>query len=124
MISKDPPSANSVSKMVLPRSIFDSSPERNVGVPMQRYECRFVPDELLKATLVDHGCPRWFAEEVERHPGVRHAALRFWCCVQDAAEGYKPAIEWLDQKREMWAEMRKVELISDRPGHTIGFWER
>lgn len=109
---------------VLSRSIFDSTPERNKGVTMARYPLKGAPDELLIATLVAHGQPRWAAEEVRRHPGARFAALKFWCDVQDAAEGHKEAQERVDYCREVWSSMRKIELISDTPNHTIGLFER
>ena len=100
---------------VLPRSIFDPRPHRNVGQPTIPHELPAVPDSLLIATLVAHGQPRWAAEEVRRHPGVRFTAVKFWCDVQDAAEGDKAAQERVDYCREAWEKLRRESLISDIP---------
>lgn len=105
-------------------SIFDTSPHRNLGQPGITREIPQCPDDRLIATLVEYGQPRWAAEEVRNHPLCRFNAFRFWCDVQDAAEGDKEAKERVDYCRAMWQEMRKDELISDIPDHTIGLWER
>jgi hypothetical protein len=122
ILHKDPPSAPR--RMVLPRSIFDPSPHRNIGQPQIREEMAAVPDALLISTLVAHGQPLFAAQEATRHPTARFHAFRFWCDVQDAAEGDKAAKERVDYCRGQWEEMRKVELIAERPSHTIGLWER
>lgn len=140
IITKDPPSAPK--GIVLPRTIFNQDPERNRGVPaLWRTEdpgvCRmFTPeggmelvkdvptDDLIIATVVQYGCPRWFAEEVRRHPAVRFALAKAWATVQEAAEGDPEAKERLDYYRWAWAEARQVGLIHDRPEHTIGLFER
>ena len=122
VIHKDPPRAPA--GPVLPVPLFDSSPHRNVGVPLQRFELEAVPDELLIATLCDLGQPRWAAEEIRRHGGARWNALRVWCDVQDAAEGNAEARERVEYVRHMFNELRKQELIADRPGMSVGFWER
>lgn len=109
---------------LLERPIFDATPERNRDQPQQRFPLTFLPDDLLVATLAAHGQPLWSADQLRTHPGLRFAALRFWCDVQDAAEGDCEAQERVDRCREAWQIMRREELISDVPGRSIGFWER
>jgi hypothetical protein len=104
--------------------MFDSSPHRNVGQPWIDCEVPWAPDELLVSTLVAHGQPRFSAEQLRTHGGARFYALRFWEDVQAAAKGDREAQERVDYCREMWGNMRRIELISDRPAHTIGLWER
>lgn len=81
-------------------------------------------DDLLVATLVAHGQPRFAAEEVRGNPAIRLRACMFWSDVQNAARGDREAKERVDVIRQAWQQMRQIELISDRPGHTIGLWER
>lgn len=82
-----------------------------------------VPDRELIHTLVAHGQPEWSARELTRNPALRLAALRFWCDVQDSAEGDLVARQRIDYMRECWTRMRKEELISDDPrrGYTEVF---
>lgn len=117
----DPPRASR--GPVLPRPLFSLDPVRNRGIPGVG-PLKHVSDDLLIATLVAHGQPRWAAEEVRRYPPVRLAALRFWVDVHDAAKGDPHARERVDRCRELWQIMRRIELISDRPDHTIGIFER
>ena len=118
--AKDPPSV----KPMNVRPVFDSRPHRNVGQPGIATELKYPNDRLLIATLVAHGQPQWSAEQLRFHPPARFWALKFWLDVQDAAEGDGQAKERVDYCRSCWQEMRKIELISDRPEHTIGFFER
>ena len=74
-----------------------------------------VPDTELVACLVEHGQPRWAAEELKVNPQLRLAALRFWCDVGDAREGDPAAKERVDYMRECWSKMRAEELIADDP---------
>lgn len=106
------------------RPIFDSRPHRNVGQPGISYELTWPNDNLLVATLVAHGQPQWSAEQVRYHPPARFHALKFWCDVQDAAEGDKQAQERVDYCRWAWQEARKQEIISDIPNRTAGLFER
>lgn len=107
--------------VVLPRPLFDSAPHRNRGANWIPYELTHVPDALLIATAVAHGCPRFAAEECRRHGGVRYNYFKFWCDVQDAAEGDKTAQERVDYCREAWEKLRTMQLISDDPKAVVGF---
>lgn len=84
---------------------------------------RDIPDRELINTLVAHGQPRWSAQELTVNPSLRLAALRFWCDVQDSAEGDLVARQRIDYMRECWTRMRQEELISDDPrrGYTEVF---
>lgn len=114
--------------------IFSSDPQRNVGQPGIERELPQLPDARLIATLVDLGCPQWAAEQMVKHPSGRFSAVCTWCLVQDAAEGknvqnaltgeWTSAKDLVDAMRAQYADARRVELISDRPDHTIGLWER
>lgn len=81
-------------------------------------------DDLLIATLVEHGQPLFAANELRYHPGARLFAYIFWDDVQQAARGNAEAKEVVEAAMMAWAQMRKDEIISDRPEHTAGFWER
>jgi hypothetical protein len=81
-------------------------------------------DDLLIATLVEHGQPLFAANELRYHPGARLFAYIFWDDVQQAAKGNPEAKEVVEAAMMAWAQMRKDEIISDRPEHTAGFWER
>lgn len=99
-------------------AIFDARRERNVGVPWIGHELKDVPDDLLIATQVSLGMPRIAAEQVRVHGGARFLALRLWCDVQDAAEGDRAARERLDYHRQMFADLRRAELIAEDPRRT------
>lgn len=118
--AKNPPTV----KRMNVRPIFDSRPHRNRGQPGIARELNWPNDNLLIATLVQHGQPQWSAEQIRFHPPARFHALRFFLDVLDAAEGDKQARERIDYCRWSWQEMRKQEVISDRPNHTVGFFER
>lgn len=118
VIHKDPPGLR---KAVKYPAIFNSDPGRNLGAPQIPHELRAVPDEILIATLVEYGQPRWAADEVRTHGTARFFALRFYCDVLDAAEGDKQAKERVDYCRWCWQEMRRNEQISDIPNQASGF---
>ena len=124
----DPPSAASTGKPTLGHSILDAAKLRALhqagkieGISI---ELPHPNDQLLIATVVAHGMPRWSAEQMPVHPGLRLAYFQFWVDVQMAADGEKGAKERVDACIDMWQAMRKDELISDRPDMTVGFWER
>lgn len=138
VITRDP---STPSGIILPRSIFDQEHHRNFRQPWamrisggralicdpngQVHRALDMPtDDLLIATAVEYGMPRWAAEQCRENVYRRYDLLAFWNVVQDAAEGDIEARERLDASRGKWDEMRQVELVSDRPGHTIGLWER
>ncbi len=91
------------------------------GIPV---ELNHPSDRLLAATLIDLGMPRFAAEQLYGNPMLRFQALTVWIDVQDAAAGDREARECVDNMRAKWDEARRIELISDRPEHTIGLWER
>lgn len=82
------------------------------GIPVPIAE---IPDEELIANLVEHGQPRWSAQELKVNPQLRLAALRFWVDVGDARAGDAAAKDRVDYMRECWSRMRAEELISDDP---------
>lgn len=106
------------------RPIFDSRPHRNRGQHGIAHELRDWPDDLLIANMVEHGCPRWAAEQIRFHPPARFAAATFYLAVLEAREGDKLAKEKVDYMRWAWQEMRKQEVIADWPEHTVGLFER
>lgn len=106
------------------RAIFDSRPHRNVGQPGIARELPWPNDNLLIATLVQHGQPQWSAEQIRSHPPARWAAVKFFLDVLDAREGDKQAKERVDYCRWAWQEMRKQQVISDVPNRTVGLFER
>jgi hypothetical protein len=93
-----------------------------------------LPDDVLIATLVGLGCPRWFAEELRHSEQLRFRAVQVYFLCEDAAAGRVlthpvtgdriPARDLVDSMRAEYEISRKVELISDRPDHTIGLFER
>lgn len=72
-----------------------------------------VPDTELVATLVAHGMPLVEARSLEHIPQARFIALRFWCDVQDSAQGNMPARERVDLARAGWTNLRRENLIAD-----------
>jgi len=81
-------------------------------------------DELLIATLMTLGTPRHGAEMLRVHPAMRLAAFEMWGLVQMAARGNVFAKEQVDMAISMNEQMRKDELIADRPDMSVGLWER
>ena len=119
-IVKDPPSVRPMNV----RSIWSAERHRNRGMPGIARELNWPNDRLLIATLVAHGQPQWSAEQIRHYPPARYYALSFWLDVQDAAEGDPEARARVDYCREQWQEMRKAQVISDRPSATVGIFER
>lgn len=96
--------------------IFDHSPHRNRGQQGIANECSSPEwDNLLIATAVGLGCPRWAAEQCRTHPPARFALFLVWCNVQLAAQGDGEAKERVDYYRWAFQEQRRDELISDTP---------
>lgn len=123
----DPPSARSQNKLVLPFSVFDvprlmSYIKRGLLEGMPPLDDP--TDEQLIATVIAHGMPRWSADQMRYNPALRLRYYMFWLDVREAAKGVKESKERVDSAISAWAEMRKVELVSDIPNHTIGLWER
>lgn len=124
----DPPSAASTGRPIIQRSIFDSERLLSAlkaglieGLPM---ELPYPSDELLIATVVALGQPRWAADQMRYNPALRLAFYGVWTAVQEAAKGDTEAQEFVDVIRAHYAEARDLELVADRPDMSVGFWER
>jgi len=123
----DPPSAGSSGQPV-PAQILD------VKRTMEMYRAGKIDgisielphpnDELLIATLMSLGTPRHGAEMLRHHPAMRLAAYEMWGLVQMAAKGNAFAKEQVDMTIALNEQMRRDELVADRPDMSIGFWER
>ena len=120
----DPATAASTRKPVLNGSMFDQARLQDAvarglvdGLPPLPYP----NDDLLVATLVAHGNPRWSAEQIRYHPGLRKNAVGFWLDVGAAARGDKPAQARVDAVRWTWQNMRRAEQISDVPERATGY---
>lgn len=123
----DPPSAKSTRAPVLDGDMFDQARLQDAiakGLVDALPPLDYPNDDLLVSTVVAHGMPRWSAEQMRNHPGLRFAFVRFWLDVGMAAKGDHEAQERVDVCRATWDEMRQVELIHDRPDMSVGFWER
>jgi hypothetical protein len=93
-----------------------------------------LPDAVLISTLVSLGCPRWFAELVRTSQQLRFRAVQVYFLCEDAAAGRRlthpvtgesiPARDLVDSMRAEYEVMRRIELVSDVPDHTIGLFER
>lgn len=123
----DPPSSASTRRPVIERSVFDQDRLLRAlkaglieGIPPQEHPT----DELLIATVVELGCPRWSAEQMKYNPALRLAFYGMWTMVAAAAKGDPEAREIVDVARATWEEQRKLELVSDRPDGSVGFWDR
>lgn len=125
--STDPPSAGSTRQIVLPFSVFDTA---RLMDAIRRGLVQGLPpmddptDELLIATVVDNGMPRWSADQMRHNPSLRLQFYMFWMDVRDAARGNSEARERVDGCRHAWTDMRKLELVNDRPEMSVGLWER
>ncbi len=123
----NPPSVSSHRGITLPVSVFDKA---RLMDSLRRGLIDGLPpmddptDDLLIATVVDNGMPLWSADQMRHNPALRLQYYLFWMDVRDAAKGDAEAKGRVDGAREAWAQMRKDELISDIPNHTIGLWER
>lgn len=114
--------------------IFTPERQRNLDQPGIANEVPAAPDNVLIATLVSLGCPRWFADQVRWQPPIRFSAMAVYMLVLDAREGkhvtnartgeITPARDLVDAIRAQYADARRDELISDIPAHTIGFGDR
>lgn len=120
----DPPSAASTRAPTLEGSMFDQVRMQDAmrrglidGLPPLPYP----NDDLLIATVVAHGQPRWSAEQMRHHPGLRKNFVLFWLDVQMAAKGDTQAQQRVDAVRWQWQQMRRAEQISDVPGHATGY---
>lgn len=123
----DPPSAGSTRAPVLPVSVFDMPRLMQfvrAGLISVLWPLEHPNDNLLIATVVDLGMPRWSAEQMRSNPALRLHYYMVWRDVQEAAKGVKESQDRIDAIRQSYVEMRKQELVSDTPNHTIGFWER
>lgn len=123
----NPPSAASTRQPILGRSVFD---RKRIAVALAQGLIDGLPplddptDDLLIATVVSLGMPRWSAEQMRYHPGLRLQYYLLWLDVSEAARGNVEARGRVDGCREAWSEMRKIELVTDRPDMSIGMWER
>lgn len=123
----DPPSAASTGKIALPFSVFDVPRLMSyvrAGMISAIPEQAHPNDALLIATVIELGMPRWSAEQMKYNPALRLHYYMTWLDVREAAKGNKEAQGRIDGIRASFAQMRKDELISDTPNHTIGLWER
>jgi hypothetical protein len=123
----DPPTASSSRKPVLAGSIFDQARlldglRRGTvqGIP----ELEHPSDELLIATVMELGMPRWSADQMRYNPMLRLCYVRTWLDVKAAAAGDPEAKERIDVIRTYFVEARQLELVTDRPDMSVGFWER
>lgn len=123
----DPPSVRSQSGVVLPFSVFD------VPRLMAHVKAGLIDgipplddptDDQLIATVVAHGMPKWSADQMRYHPGLRLHFYMFWMDVREAAKGNVDSKDRVDIAMQAWREMRKDELVHDKPNMSIGFWER
>lgn len=113
--------------LILPGSIFDT---RRLMSALKAGLVDGLPpmdspsDAELIACVCAHGMPRWSADQMQYNPSLRLQYYLFWMDVRDAAKGDKECQGRVDGAIEAWLQMRKDELLSDIPNHTVGFWER
>lgn len=125
----DPGSVGSAPGIVLPFSVFDTA---RLMDALRRGQIDGIPpgvqgvptDDELIASVVAHGMPKWSADQMRYNPALRLHYYLFWLDVREAAKGEKESKDRVDAAIATWAHMRKEELISDIPNHTVGFWER
>lgn len=123
----DPPSAGSAGGVVLPYSIFDVP--RLMAAVRQGLIDGLPPmddptDDQLIASVVAHGMPRWSADQMRYHPGLRLKYYMFWLDIREAAKGNKDSQGRVDGAMEAWRQMRLDEVIADIPNMSVGLWER
>jgi hypothetical protein len=122
----DPPSAASSRKPVLPGSIIDEQKTRDYfkrGL-IEGASIEFPPpygDERLIAVAMSLGMPRWSADQMRYHPGLRLSYLGLCMDVEAAARGDKPAKARVDAVRARFADERKAERIADEPTRATGY---
>lgn len=123
---KDPPSTGS-SRQPTVGNMFDLG---RLAEAMKKGTVQGIPslpypnDNLLAATMMNLGMPRFAAEQVRYNPQLRLKFVRLWCAVQLAAEGNPAAKERVDVARAHFAEARRLELVADRPNMSAGIWDR
>ena len=123
----DPTGVRNAPGVTLPFSVFDVP--RIMGLLKQGLIEGLPPmqhptDDMLIATVIDNGMPKWSADQMRHHPGLRLTYYMFWLDVREAARGNSEAQGRVDGAREAWIQARKGELISEIPNHTVGLWER
>ena len=116
-----------------PVGILDTRAHRNRGQPRLR-KGRALPDDVLVATLVHVGCPRWFAEELRLSEQLRFQAAAVYFLAQDAAAGRhrthpvtgEPILakDLLDLVVSEYLLLRDVDMVADQPDMSAGFFER
>lgn len=123
----NPPSASSTRQPVIRQSVFDQDRlmrALKAGLIEGIGPMDHPSDELLIATVVALGCPRWSADQMRHNPALRLAFYGMWVMVQEAAKGDPTARETVEIARQTWAESRAIGLVEDRPDMSIGLWER
>ena len=127
----DPASSGSTRRPVLDHAVFDVPRLRAAmarglvqGIEREQLLELGLTDDRLIAVVISLGMPRWSAEQMRSNPMLRLCYLRTFWDVQEAAGGDAEARERVDAIRAHFVEARALELVSDRPGHTIGLWER
>lgn len=125
-LDTDPPSAASTRKPTLPFSVFDrhrltDAIRRGLinGIPM-KLPAPF-NDERLIAVAMSLGMPRWSAEQMRYHPGLRQAYVGLTLDVEAAARGDRAARERVDAVRHRFSEDRRAERIADIPNRASGY---
>lgn len=113
--------------------VIDDRPRARQATPRLR-KGTALPDDLLISTWVQLGCPRGFAEQLRHSEELRYTAAQVYFLVERAAAGGHVthpetgesirASELVDSMRAEYETMRKLELISDEPEHTVGLFER
>jgi len=125
-IITDPPSPASSGKPVLPGSVFDVAKTAEyqrrglIEGPAQEFPPPY-NDERLIAIVMSLGMPRWSADQMRYHPGLRLNYLQLALDVEAAARGDKPAKARVDAVRERFEQERRCERISDIPTHVTGY---
>jgi hypothetical protein len=122
----DPPSAAASGKPVLPGSIIDEQKTRDYfrrGL-IEGASREFPPpygDERLIAVAMSLGMPRWSADQMRYHPGLRLSYLGLCMDVEAAARGDKPAKARVDAVRARFVDERRAERIADVPNRATGY---
>lgn len=123
----DPPSAASSGKPTLKGTVFDQARLRDAMARGLMPDAIPAPlpapygDERLIAIVMGLGMPRWSAEQMRGHPGLRFAYFSLALDVEAAARGDKPAKERVDAVRWKFQEDRKAERVSDVPDRATGY---
>jgi hypothetical protein len=122
----DPPSPASSGKPVLPGSIIDR--EKTMAAfrkgLIEGASVEFPApygDERLIAVAMSLGMPRWSADQMRYHPGLRLSYLGLCMDVEAAARGDKPAKARVDAVRARFVDERKAERVADVPNRANGY---